>query len=58
MIAYKEAEEEVQCDIYIVGGNRREGQPSVKHYRACGETGHNIQTCQNIIKIIALTNSK
>ncbi len=45
IIARKEAEEEVRRDIRVAGGSRKEGQLSVKHCRACGETGHNTRTC-------------
>ena len=58
MIARKEAEEEVRRDIRVAGGSRREGQPSVKHCRACGETGHNARTCQNTIEVVASTDSE
>jgi hypothetical protein len=45
-------------NLRVAGGSRKEGQPSIKHCRACGETGHNAQTCPDTIEVVALTNSE
>ena len=50
VIARKEAEEKVRCDVRAAGGSRREGQLSVQRCRACGEIDHNARTCQDTIE--------
>jgi hypothetical protein len=47
----------VQRDLYIEGGNQKEGQPSGQHYRTCGKAGHNTRTCQEDIDISSSSDS-
>jgi hypothetical protein len=51
-------DKQVQRDIYIEKGSRKEGQLTRKRYNTCRKTGHNTRTCQVDIDMSSLSDSE
>jgi hypothetical protein len=57
IIAQKDMDKQMQCDIRAAGGSREEGQPFGRRYRTCGKAGYNTRTCQEDIDISSVSDS-
>ena len=58
LLSQKDVEEQAQRDLRTEGGRKKEGQPSIRRYGTCRETGYNARTCQDTIVILGLLDSE
>jgi hypothetical protein len=57
VLAQKEAAEQARRDERSKGGNRKEGQSSIRRCSTYGKAGHNTRTCQEAIDISSSSDS-
>jgi hypothetical protein len=58
IMAQKDVDEQIRRDVRTEGGNRKEGQSSIRRCGTCGKAGHNARTCQEAVDISSLSNSE
>jgi uncharacterized OB-fold protein len=51
-------DKQVQCNIYIKRGSRKEEQLTGRRCNTCGKTSHNTRTCQIDINMSSLSDSE
>jgi hypothetical protein len=58
LLSQKDTEKQAQRNLRTEGGRKKKGQPLIRRYSTCGETGHNARTYQDIIVVLGLLDSE